>query len=525
MRNSENEYPRNEIFDYFTKFELINLDEECRKDLSNGHGFIIKEPMKITQTLNSIDSIFSSRYGKSLQDPNPYSDRYSCKYGCTQGAFYSVPGDKNWVCPVCGTEVKPVGVDFTYFGWIKLKEKFCLIHPLMYLTLSSFIGKSTLEKIIEPVVELDSNGLPMTNYDKRLLKAKSKRVSHGRRKKSEETTGPFDGIGMLGLRDRFDEIIEYYRKKKPAKKEFYDKIVKERDKVFIHSIPVYTTQLRISKQENTNFTFESTNADFNILAKLAAIVNKDDLSIYRNKKYQNQVLWDMQTKIGKLTKEIIDILSGKKGTLRSIISGRTAFSERSVIVPNAKLRMDEITLPYFGLCILMQQRLINIIKKSYNITYSQAYKIWYYASLKVDPRVLQIINELIKTNRVSVLINRNPTIFYQSIVYKRVVGCTQDYTMGIDVYTLDGLGADFDGDTLNILMIYNKEFKDACEAVYSPRNAFCISRNDGKMNPSINIFKDILINLNSLIGLSRDNYSTEQMSKIKALKEKYKNVI
>jgi len=104
--------------------------------------------------------------------------------------------------------------------------------------------------------------------------------------------------------------------------------------------------------------------------------------------------------------------------------------------------MDEITLPYFGLCILMQQRLINIIKKSYNITYSQAYKIWYYASLKVDPRVLQIINELIKTNRVSVLINRNPTIFYQSIVYKRVVGCTQDYTMGIDVYTLDGLAAD-----------------------------------------------------------------------------------
>lgn len=74
-------------------------------------------------------------------------------------------------------------------------------------------------------------------------------------------------------------------------------------------------------------------------------------------------------------------------------------------------------------------------------------------------------------------------------------------------------------------MIYNKEFKDACEAVYSPRNAFCISRDDGKMNSSINIFKDILINLNSLIGLSRDNYSTEQMNKIKVLKEKYKNVI
>lgn len=518
--NSANAYPRSEQFDYFTKFEMINFDEECCKDLTNGHGFIIKEPQPINKALKSDDSIFSSKYGKSLQDKNPYSNRYSCKYGCTQGAFYSVPGDNNWVCPICGTEVKSVGVDFTYFGWIKIKEEFCLIHPLLFLTISSLIGKNNLEEIIEPSVELDANGQPMTQYDKRILKQKSKRGGYGKRKKASLDTR-FAGIGLMGFRDHFDEIIEYFYKKKPAKKEFYDEIMKERDKVFIHSIPVYTTQLRIAKVENHRFTFESTNADFNLLAKLAATVNKNNLSIYRNKKYQNQLLWDMQSKLTNLTTEIIAILSGKKGTLRSIISGRTAFSERSVIVPNPKLRMDEITLPYFGLCILMQQRLINIIKKSYNITYAQAYKIWYYASLKVDERVLQIINELINTNRVSVLINRNPTIFYQSIVYKRVVGCTLDYTMGIDVYTLDGLAADFDGDTLNILMLYNKEFKEACEAVYSPRNAFCISRDDGKMNPSINVFKDILINLNSLVGIGRYKYNQNQLSKIEEFKSKY----
>ena len=143
-----------------------------------------------------------------------------------------------------------------------------------------------------------------------------------------------------------------------------------------------------------------------------------------------------------VNKEIIAILTGKRGVVRTVISGRTAFSERSVIVPNSKLHMDEITLPYFGLCILLEQVIINILQKSYNITYAAAYKMWYYASLQVDERVLEIIKNLISAGKINVLINRNPTISYQSIVYKRVVGCTLDYTMGIDVYTLAGLAAD-----------------------------------------------------------------------------------
>ena len=61
--NSANAYPRSEQFDYFTKFEMINFDEECRKDLTNGHGFIIKEPQPINKALKSDDSIFSSKYG------------------------------------------------------------------------------------------------------------------------------------------------------------------------------------------------------------------------------------------------------------------------------------------------------------------------------------------------------------------------------------------------------------------------------------------------------------------------------
>lgn len=73
----------------------------------------------------------------------------------------------------------------------------------------------------------------------------------------------------------------------------------------------------------------------------------------------------------------------------------------------------------------------------------------------------------------------------------------------------------FDGDTLNIKLLLNKTFADACEKVYSPRNAFCISRNDGLMNNKINIFKDTVINLNGLVHLYKKNYTPEQISNIK----------
>ena len=521
MKVKINNYPLNDKYDYFVKLERIDLDKECERDLVSGKGFIIKEPQSISKALKSESSIFSSKFGRSLQDENPYSHRYSCRCGAFQGAFYAVPDDANFRCPYCGTEVKLVGDAFDFFGWIRLKDEYFVIHPLMYYSLIYLIGKENLESIIEPEIMLDTDGNPMSQYDKRLMRKKMQRKY--KKKSSLDTT--YSGLGMIEFKNHFDEIIDYFYKKKPQKKEVYDDIVKHKSIVFTHSIPVYTTQLRITKVEGKRFTFESCNADFNILAKLAATINKDNLSFYRNTKYQNRLLWDMQSHIYNLSEEIIAILSGKKGVIRSTISGRTSFTSRTVIVPNPKLKMDELTLPYYALVILLEQVIINIIQKSYNCTYAQAYKMWYMATLNVDQRVLSIINNLIKAEKIKVLINRNPTIFYQSIIFKKVVECTLDYTMGIDQYTLTGLNADFDGDTLTSLLLYNERFMEECEKIYSPRNAFCISRNDGGMNQSINIFKDTLINLNALMNLSKQYYTDENKIKIKALQEKYKNVV
>ena len=433
-------YPNNSEYEYFVKLERIDLDLECKQDLNNGNGFLIKEPQSINKALKSDDSIFSSKYGRSLQDSDPYSHRYSCKCGATQGAFYAVPDDADWVCPYCGTPVKLVGDNFQYFGWIVIKDPYVLIHPLLYQSLIYLVGKDNLEAIIEPEIALDTNGNPMSQYDKRLLRKKMQR----KYKKKSSIDITYAGIGMLEFKEKFDEIMLYFYKKKPQKKEVYEDIMKHKNIIFTHSIPVYTTQLRIAKVENRRFTFESTNADFNILAKLAATVNKDNLSLYKNQKYQNRLLWDMQSHLTHLSDEIVNILSGKKGVMRSTISGRAAFTSRTVIVPNPKLKMDELTLPYCALVILMEQVIVNILQKSYNCTYAQAYKMWYLATLDVDERVLSIINNLIKADKVRVLINRNPTIWYQSIVYKKIVECTLDHTMGIDPYILAGLNADFD---------------------------------------------------------------------------------
>ena len=49
-----------------------------------------------------------------------------------------------------------------------------------------------------------------------------------------------------------------------------------------------------------------------------------------------------------------------------------------------------------------------------------------------------------------------------------------------------------------------------------------ISRIDGRLNSDLLIQRDTLINANTFIHLGRDNYSPQQIEKIKAAKERQK---
>lgn len=85
--------------------------------------------------------------------------------------------------------------------------------------------------------------------------------------------------------------------------------------------------------------------------------------------------------------------------------------------------------------------------------------------------------------------------------------------------------ADFDGDCLSVKLLLNDKFDKACENVYSPRNAFCISRDDGLFNSMVCIFKDTVINTEAFIHMTRNRYSAEQLNRIKYLQSKYADAV
>ena len=77
------------------------------------------------------------------------------------------------------------------------------------------------------------------------------------------------------------------------------------------------------------------------------------------------------------------------------------------------------------------------------------------------------------------------------------------------------------GDTLNILLIINKDFQIAAENVFNPRNSMYISKNDGMFNNSYNHKRDTIINMNTLVQLTRSKYTPQQVEAIRTAQASY----
>ena len=284
-------YPHSEEFEFETRLERIDLDEERRADVTSGKGFIVSSAKPIKDDIKDPNGIFSDKFGKTLQDIKPFSNRYRCKCGAIESKFM-----QGQICPICGTPVKFVDDDFKYFGWIFLKDTYYIIHPTLYMSIASFIGPEAFDRILCIASKKDEDG-----NDIEVKKPKGE---------------PFFGIGMMEFHDHFDEIMEFYksRSKSTNKIEIYEDIMSQKDKVFSQSIPVFTTMLRPYKIENGDLHYEGTNAIYKMCSTLAAKINNDKLKIMSKSKNKNQLLYDLQVKVSKLFEEIGLILSGKKGT-------------------------------------------------------------------------------------------------------------------------------------------------------------------------------------------------------------------
>lgn len=490
--NVNTRYSRNSEYDYETKLVRLNLDEERKHDVLSGDGFIIDAPRAIKDDLKDPNGIYSEKYGPGLNDVNPFCNRYRCKCGYTTQRFYH--GLK---CPVCGEKVEFKDDNFNMFGYICLKNPYYLIHPNLYMSIAFFIGERDFMNIITPINKKDEDGHEIVDY---------------KRPKDE----PFLGIGILDFKDRFDEIMTYYLNKRPNKRDYYEDIMANRDKIFIQSVPVFTLHLRPYRLDGGVFHYEGTNGDYNMLAHLADKVNDDNIKMNRKRKPKNQLLFDMQMYYKALYDKLTKIISGKKGSIRQLFGGRYNFTARSVIAPDPNKRIDEVSLSYQCLCGLLQQRIINILHKTYFMKYNDAYKLLQESLAQPNKIIVQIIEGIIKASGrgIPILINRNPTIALGGILQMYCTEIAVGFTMGIPLEILEGLAADFDGDTLNILLIINKDFQTAAEYVFNPRNSMYISKNDGMFNNSYNHKRDTIINMNTMVQLSRARYTREQLEVI-----------
>ena len=70
---------------------------------------------------------------------------------------------------------------------------------------------------------------------------------------------------------------------------------------------------------------------------------------------------------------------------------------------------------------------------------------------------------------------------------------------------------------MNILLIINDAFYQRTFEVFNPRNSMYISKNDGMFNNQVNHQRDTIINTQTLVKLSRKNYSQENLNKIYAI--------
>lgn len=377
-------------WEYQPRLIRLNIDKDREYNMTYENGFEISAVQSsLKRDLKNPNGIYSSRFGATLQDTNAFGDKYRCKCGMLRQSIH-----KNIKCKYCGERVRYVDDDFNIFGWIILKDYY-IIHPNLFKAIESYIGKSKLEHILGYVEYKDKDGHKVIKPNPEVLP------------KDE----PYYGLGMIDFVDKFDEIMDYYYKS--TKKDKYDEIMKNRDAVFTHSIPVFTTQLRPFEVTADKFTFEGTNKIYSMMTKIASTLNNTYFKRAYKKKPKNFLLYDLNMKYMELYAEIEEILNGKKGRLRAVFQGRCNFTSRSVITSNWKLRINEIILPYQAVVELCQQLIINILKKMYNISYNDAYNIWVKAQLAPDKRVVNIIKTLIKDKGgIPVLLNRLSVLLF-----------------------------------------------------------------------------------------------------------------
>jgi DNA-directed RNA polymerase beta' subunit len=428
--------------------------------------------------------------GKSFDDKGLFSkrifgnlnsdDEFSCECGKFTGKLY-----ENLVCDKCGTEVKLIQANIDKIGWVDLKEHY-VIKYISYSLLEKVIGRDNLKHIVHLPNKITMQG----DIDKKEIEEIQ----------SQSAEHKYWHIGLKEFRKNYKDILEYYHVLHDRKESKIYEFLEDIDDVFTNKIPVISIVLRPAMRTADGLKLDELN---NIYINILKNVEILDDTINLTEIISDITVELIQAEYFQLSTKIMDNIKSKGGLIRNQIMGtRINFSARNIISPaKAGYKIDEVVLPYLTFLNLYKLEIINILSKIKGVMLFEAEEIWHNASLKIDEEIYMIMKKMIVDEEIGILLNRNPTISFGSILYLKIAGIKKDYedlTMSIHNGILSLLAGDYDGDVLNIISIKDSEMKQVFKEVFSPINLI-IDSNNGHFNTSLNLERDQVLGLNNLL--------------------------
>lgn len=456
--------------------ETINWDQMYITDIINGNGFDVTEGIYSKRgTEKNMNGLQSPRFGADWSDEKGYDNKYSCECGYLNGIIYN--GE---TCPKCKTKIDVRKVQLNITAWISL-HNYYIIHPIYYRKLESMLSKAKLEEIIKRPEAIDKFGDLVYDESK-----------------------PYAGIGIMGFKEKFDDIMESVYSKKGFKKiELYKDIMNNKEKVFVSHIPLYSSVARPTINKDGKYTYNTIDKIYSpifSMSKLLKNYEPGQIIVRRNRHMEiSDILYQIQEDLMEAWEIICEDIAHKEGIIkRDILGGMINYSARTVIIPDPTLRSDEIRMNYHAVLELYKYDIIAQLARISKISVYDAKYEWFTARLKFNPRIYAIMNDIIKYKN-KMIINRPPTINVGSLLCVKIVSITcdedGDYTMSIPISILDPMNADFDGDMLINIRLVEDEIEEAYWRGFNPRKNLYISNNDGMFNGEMMLNKEQLVGL------------------------------
>ena len=478
----------------------LNLDEECRNDLAEGKGIIIDSVESFDKKGDKIyHGLQSQFFGTDFSDEAAYSERWTCKCGKYIGKQYA---DGNTICPECKTKIEYNEVDLKKFGWVRL-GKYPVISPIFFRKLDKYLGSSDGKKILALILNV--------NY-----KSENEGILPIEQQLIDKTGCPFVGKGMIWLSEHLKEVLEFYHAKKKNNEELYEEFINEIGNIFTHSLPIYSSALRTEmpgEKDKKNFKIK-TNTQFRAIINSANRINKytddaerDNCEISFNAKVNiNKYLFQIQKDLDQVFTEEFAIIEGKRGIIQAkLIAGRHNYTCRCVIIPgNEALRANEIILPYVTFLKAFQLELMNYVVKVFRCTDIEAMYMLEEAEEKFNPDIYSIMRYICEyyKHEYTILYNRNPSINHGSFnsgIVKSVKDSIDDKTLTINTRIISTMGADFDGDQLNLFRMYGPTAKIIGSRLDPIANHYIDGRN-GRVNTRMIPMKDEIAIANEIFS-------------------------